>query len=141
MPFSRFRRLHRAQHLLAANGVQHGGGLVQNKAIRLHGKHACNGHALLLAARKLVRRLVFIGVDACKLHGLVHPAAHLVRLYPQVFCGKGYILFHHGGHNLVIRVLEHHTHLLTQGQKVFFFRRMWACPLPARGRFRAAKWH
>ena len=99
-------------HLLPAPGVQHGGGFVQNQAVRPHGHHACNGHALLLAAGQVVGCPLPELVDAGHLHGLIHSAAHLVRRHTQVLQRKGHILFHHGGHDLVIRVLEHHAHRL-----------------------------
>ena len=71
-------------HLLAAARVQHGGGFVQDQAVRAHGNHACNGHALLLTAGKVVGCALTVFVDAGHLHGVVN--------------------------DLVVRVLEHHAH-------------------------------
>ena len=45
------------QHLPPPDGVQHGGGLVQHDALRLHGQHARDGDALLLSAGEQVRRV------------------------------------------------------------------------------------
>ena len=97
-------------HLLAAAGVQHGGGFVQNQAVRPHGHHACNGHALFLAAGQVVGCALTVFVDAGHLHGVVHPAAHLLGRHTEVFQRKGNVFLHHGGHDLVVRVLEHHAH-------------------------------
>ena len=44
------------------------------------------------------------------LQGLVHPSAYLIRGDAQILRGKGYVLLHHTGHNLVVRILEHHAH-------------------------------
>ena len=38
------------QYLPPANGVQHGGGLIQYHALWLHGQHTGNGDALFLSA-------------------------------------------------------------------------------------------
>ena len=97
-------------HLLTAPGVQHGGGFVQNQAVRPHGNYACNGNALLLAAGKVVGCALAVLIDAGHLHGVVHAAAHLFRRHTEVFQCKGNVFLHHGGNDLVVRVLEHHTH-------------------------------
>jgi len=99
-------------HLLAAARVQHGGGFVQDQAVRAHGNHTGNGHALLLTAGKVVGCALAVFVDAGHLHGVVHPAAHLVLRHAEVFQRKGHVLFHHSRHDLVVRVLEHHAHSL-----------------------------
>ena len=41
---------------------------------------------------------------------IIHPAADLLRRHSQIFRGKGHILLHHVGDDLVVRVLEHHAH-------------------------------
>ena len=68
------------------------------------------GPPLLLAAAELVGPLQPVLVNAGHSHGLIHPAADFFRRHPKVFQGKGHILFHHRGHNLIVRVLEHHAH-------------------------------
>ena len=40
------------------------------------------------------------------------PAMHLFGRHPQVLQAEGRFAFHLGGHDLVVRVLEHHTHPL-----------------------------
>ena len=40
---------------------------------------------------------------------LVHPAADLGRGQPHVFTGKGHVLLHHVGNDLVVRVLKDHA--------------------------------
>ena len=49
-------------------------------------------------------------VDARHLHGVVHPAAHLLGRNAQVLQREGHVFFHHRGNDLVVRVLEHHAH-------------------------------
>ena len=75
-----------------------------------HGNHTGNRHALLLTAGKVVGCTLAVFVDAGHLHGVVHPAAHLVLRHAEVFQRKGDIFLHHGGNDLVVRVLEHHAH-------------------------------
>ena len=99
-------------HLLPAPGVQHGGGLVQDDAVGAHGHHPGDGHPLLLPARQVVRGALAQLVDAGHLHGVVDAAAHLAGGHAQVLQGKGHVLFHHGGHDLVVGVLKDHAHLL-----------------------------
>ena len=41
---------HSRKHLASAHGIQHGGGFVEDKDLRLHGKDACNSNALFLTA-------------------------------------------------------------------------------------------
>ena len=59
-----------------------------------------------------MRRLFPVLVNARHLHGVVDAGADLGRGHAQVFQRKGHVLFHHGGHDLIVRVLEHHAHLL-----------------------------
>ena len=100
-PRSRFR---------AADGVQHGGGLVQDDAPGLHGDDPGDGDALLLSAGEEVGGVLPELVHAHRLQGVVHPAADLLRGHPQILRGEGHVLLHHVGYDLVVRVLEHHAH-------------------------------
>ena len=49
-------------------------------------------------------------IDASHLHGVVHAAAHFLRWHAKVFQCKGNVFLHHGGNDLIVRVLEHHAH-------------------------------
>ena len=98
--------------LRAAMGVQHGGGLVHNKAVGPHGDNARNRDALLLAAGQLVRRSLALFIDARQLHGLVDAGADLLGRYAEVLRRKGHVLLDDGRHDLVVGVLEHHADLL-----------------------------
>ena len=49
-----------------------------------------------------------VGAHAYDLQRTVHPFPDLCRGNAQVFRRKGYILLHHIGNNLVIRILKHH---------------------------------
>ncbi len=119
MPFSRFSRWTVESTSCRPDGVQHGGGLVQHDALRLHGDDAGNGDALLLAAGEQMGR---VGDKLAHTHGgqgIVHPAADLLRGHAQVLRGKGHVLLHHVGDDLVVRVLEHHAHPAADLQKQF----------------------
>ena len=48
-------------------------------------------------------------VHTHRFQGLIHPPADLSRFHAHIFGREGHILFHHRRHDLVIRVLEHHT--------------------------------
>ena len=56
--------------------------------------------------------------------GIVHPFADLFAGDAQILRGEGHILLHHVGYDLVIRVLEHHTHLLADGENQVFIQRV-----------------
>ena len=98
------------QHLPPSVGVQHSRGLVQHDALRLHGNDAGNGHPLLLSAGEQVRRMAGKITHTHRLQRIVHPLTNFLRRNAQIFRGKGHILLHHVGDDLVIRVLEHHAH-------------------------------
>ena len=105
------------QHTPPPRRVQPRRGLVQDQYRRLHGDDPRDGDALFLPAGEEVRR---VGDEFIHAHGpqcRVHPAADFLRGHPQVLRGEGHILFHHVGNDLVVRILEHHTHPLADGQK------------------------
>ena len=47
-------------------------------------------------------------------------SAHLVLRHTEVFQRKGHVLFHYGGNDLVVRVLEHHAHGLADIVELLF---------------------
>ena len=49
--------------------------------------------------------------------GGVHPLPDLRRGNSQILRGEGHVLFHHAGHDLVVRVLEHHANLTADVQQ------------------------
>ena len=55
-----------------------------------------------------------------RLEGLVHPAADFGGLHPVVLQGKGHVLLHNGGDDLVVRILEDHPHPLADVVEVLF---------------------
>ena len=109
---------------LAAARVQHGGGFVQNQAVRPHRDDARDGDALLLPARELVRGFFTIVVDAGHLHRVVDAGAHFVRGHAEVFKREGDVLLDNGGDDLVVRVLEHHARLLAHIVQAAFVARV-----------------
>ncbi len=109
--------LYCVQHLPAARRVQHGRGLVQHDAGRLHGDDAGNGDALLLAAGEVVGRVEGELLHAHGLQGRRHPGLDFRRGHAQVLRAKGHVLLHHVGYDLVVRVLEHHAHPAADLQK------------------------
>ena len=108
-PFLFVELMDRFYDLLAAVGVQHGRGLVQDDALGLHGHDACNGHSLLLAAGKLIGRLETVRRHSHGFQAPVHPLPDLVCGHAHIFRSKAHVLFHHIADDLVIRVLEYHA--------------------------------
>ena len=86
--------------------VERGRWLVEHQHAWLHGKRACDGHTLTLAAGE--SRRVRLGVA---LHGnaVQFPADQVLDPLgrkAQVLWAKGHVLLDHAGHDLVLRVLE-----------------------------------
>ncbi len=104
------------QHLAPPHRVQHGGGLIQHDAPGPHGQHPGDGHPLLLPAGQQVGGVVR---HAHGFQGGVHPLPDLRGGHAQVFRAEGHVLLHHAGHDLVVRVLEHHAHPAADVQQVF----------------------
>ena len=98
--------------LTAAARVKHGRRLVEDDALWPHGDDAGDGNALLLPAGKAVRRVLFVLIDADIHQRAVHTLPDLLGRDADVLQAEGDVLLHHGGDNLVVRVLEHHPHLL-----------------------------
>jgi len=105
---------HDVEHLVDHLGVEGGGGLVKQQDLRREAERAGNGHALLLPARELERKLV-------GLLGNVHPlklvqrqliglglgqAAHVARRQRQVV--------EHAQVRKQVELLKHHAHSLAQ---------------------------
>ena len=105
-----------------AHRVQHGGGFVQNDALGGHGDDAGNGHPLLLPAGEQVRGVLTPFIHPDHFEGSVHPFSDFFGGNPHVFRAKGHVFLHHTGHDLVVGVLEHHTHRAPNGQKVVWVR-------------------
>ena len=101
----------RGQHVGAARGVQHGGGLIQNHDLRLHGQYAGHSHPLLLTAAEHVRGEGSALGHAHGGQGRVDAGDHVLVRHAQVFQAEGHVLAHHVGHNLVVRVLKHHARM------------------------------
>ena len=102
--------------LPAASGIQHGGGLVQNDTLRLHGNNARDGDALLLPAGQKMGGVLPVLVHVHLLQGAVHSAADFRAGNAQILRAEGHILFHHVGNDLVVRILENHAHVPADGE-------------------------
>ena len=97
---------HHAHDRAAPAHVEKGAGLVEHQDARLHGKGPRDGDALLLAAREPggVSPGVVLECHAPQLapDALPYP----IRGDPQVLGAKGDVIGDHGGHDLVVGVLE-----------------------------------
>ena len=65
-----------------------------------------------------------IGGHAHLLKRLVHPHPDIGGGDAQILRAEGHVLLHDGGDQLIVRVLEHHAHLLPDGQQVPFVLRI-----------------
>ena len=106
-------RAHDAHEALAAPGVEHRGGLVQDEDLRVHRKGARDGDALLLSAGKRVRLMLLKPRKTDVLEALGHAFAQLGGGNAEVLGPEGNVVFHKGGDQLVIRVLKYHAGALT----------------------------
>ena len=97
------------QYFFAAFGVQHGGCLVHEDALRVHGQKSCDGNALFLSAGKLVRGTETVGGQTDAFQCLFHPLFEFFRRHAHIFRAEGHVLFHRGADDLVVRVLENHA--------------------------------
>ena len=94
-----------------AGGVQTCCRLVEHEHLRVHGKHAGECHAALLAARKLERALLGQLVEG-KPHAIERAAHERINLFarkPQVARPEGDVLVYGFGEQLVLGILEHHA--------------------------------
>ena len=51
----------------------------------------------------------------------IHTFPDLIRRYADILRTEGYVFFHNGCHDLVVRVLEYHPYLLAYHPQVIFF--------------------
>ena len=114
---------HDLKHLIDHLGVKGARGLVEEHSLGLHGKRTGDGHALLLAARKLCGRLIGLfghAHAAQQIHGalaglLLGHAQHIDRSQHDV------LQYRHMCKQ--VELLEHHAQLGTHAGKVFAFLR------------------
>ena len=110
----------RPHDFLSALRIEHRCRFIQHDAVRPHRDDARNRNTLLLAARKLVRRMIPIFIHADRLQRLIDTHTHLITRYAEVFKPERYILFHNRRDDLVIGILEYHADMLPDVQKLFF---------------------
>ena len=102
-------RAHDAHEALAAPGVEHRGGLVQDEDLRVHRKGARDGDALLLSAGKRVRLVLLKPRKTDVFEALCYAFPQLSGWNAEVLGPEGNVVFHEGGDQLVIRVLKYHA--------------------------------
>ena len=116
MPVSRFSR----------STVEHGGRLVEHDALRPHGKHACDGNALLLPAGQELRGIGTVVVHADGFQRVVDALPDLRRGDAEVFRREGDVLLYNVRDDLVVRVLEDHADMLPDGEQLLLVLRVHA---------------
>ena len=100
-------------HLFAPVRIQHGGRLVKDNALRLHGHHARNRHPLLLSPGQTVGRTLAVHGHPHLLKAFIHPPPDLLCRDADIFRAKAHVLLHHISDNLVVRVLKYHPRRLS----------------------------
>ena len=100
------------QELAAAAGVKAGNGLVEHEDVRLHGEHAGEGNAPLLAAgeRKGGDVTHGLGVEADAAYGFVNARGELRARDAEVSRAKGHVLANRAREQLALGILEHDAH-------------------------------
>ena len=98
------------EHLAPADGVEHGGRLVEHDALGFHRQHTRDGDALLLSAGEQMRRVLDKLRHADGLERVVHALSDLGAWHAQILRCECDVLFDDVRHDLVVRVLEHHAH-------------------------------
>ena len=111
---------HGTNYFLAAIWVKHGGRFIQDDTLRMHGNHSGYGNTLLLSPGKLIRGILTELIHANSLKAFFHPLPDLLCRYSQILRSKANILFHHLSDDLVIRILEYHSRLLTNVPQMCF---------------------
>ena len=109
---------HGLDDLAPAGRVEHRGRLVEHDALRLHGDHARDGDALLLSARKQVRRVHAKFIHPHLFERRVHPPADLLRRHAEILRREGYVVLDDVGDDLVVGVLKHHAHRAAHPEKL-----------------------
>ena len=101
------------QELLAGERVQAGHRLVEHEHLRLHGEHAGEGHAALLAAGQVEGAALGKLVEGQPHQGqaLPHAAVDFLGAKPHVARPEGYVVVDGVGEQLVLGILEHESHL------------------------------
>ena len=106
--------------------VEHGRRLVQHEHLGLHRKRPRNGDALLLATGE---RVGLVPLEAREPHlreRAPHAGAQFLRRHAQVLGAKRHVVLDERGHELVVRVLEHHAHARAHVVDVLGIRRVEA---------------
>ena len=81
--------------------------------MRLHGDRPRDGDALLLSARKQMRRSLCVRLHTNKCKRILHARTNLCGGHTEVFGTECNIVRNNCRNELVIRVLEHHADLLS----------------------------
>ena len=97
--------------LLAGSGVEVGQRLIEEQDLDLIHHHARQAHPLLLPARKLVRCVAEMVLDAHQLGGMAGDGVHLILRGAAVFQCKGNVLAHGQPDELAVRVPQHRAHM------------------------------
>ena len=100
--------------------IKHGCRFIQNDTLRMHGNDSGYGNPLLLSSGKLIWRILPELIHANSLKALFHTLPDLLRGYTQILRSKTNILLNYLSDDLVIRILEYHSCLLTNVPEMGF---------------------
>ena len=93
----------------AAARIEHRGRFVQDQDLRIHGKHAGDGDALLLPAGKRGGLAVFETDESDFGQGVSHASSDFGGRDPEVLGAERDVVLHERRHDLVVGILEHHA--------------------------------
>jgi len=86
--------------------VEHGGRFIQGEYGGFHSKYSGKGKTLPFSAGKKLGRPGSEGGKVCICKGLCNPASDSLFRKALILWTIGCIFFHHGAHNLVVRILQ-----------------------------------
>ena len=115
---------HGTEDFLAAFRVQHGSGFVQYDAAGPQRQRAGDSNPLLLPAGQQMRRMFPVIQHIHRPQSVFHSLLQFLCGYADIFRPESHVFFHNSRHDLVVRILEHHTRVLPDLPQIVFVQRI-----------------
>ena len=103
----------RFNDLAATVRIEHRSRLIEDNALRLHRHDTGDGDTLLLTTRETVRRFLSEFPHTNTLQGALHAGPDLLSRDADIFRTESDVLLDNRRDDLVVRILENHTGLLS----------------------------
>ena len=99
-----------AHELAAGKRIEAAGRLIHDQDVRRHGKDGGNGHPFLLPTGKMIGRLFLQMGCTHLLEDGLDPLLDFIHRQSQIERPEGHIIKNGGHEELIVRILENHTH-------------------------------